>query len=211
MRLLSATPSPYARKVRIALIEKALPFELVTEVPWNDDASAPAHNPLGKVPVLIRDDGVAFYDSRFILEYLELTHPLPPLLPKDPDGILAHKRLEVLGDGLCDALVLILIERMREPGKRSAPWIDRQRRKIDGALAEMARLVRPDAPYACGDIFGLGDIAAGSALGYMDPRFPELDWRGRHPHLATLHARLSTRPSFAATVPVAQTMRDKVV
>ncbi|QQS12670.1 MAG: glutathione S-transferase N-terminal domain-containing protein [Rhodospirillales bacterium] len=211
MRLLSATPSPYARKARIALMEKGLPFELVTEVPWNDDASAPAHNPLGKIPVLILDDGAAYYDSRFILEYLELTHPLPSLLPKDAAGILAHKRLEVLGDGLCDALVLILIERMREPEKRSQAWIVRQRRKIEGALAEIARLVSPDTPFTCGDSFGLGDIAVGSALGYMDPRFPELDWRARHPHLAALHARLSTRPSFAATVPVVQTMRDKVV
>ncbi len=53
MKLISATPSPYARKVRIALAEKGIPFDLVTEVPWNADATTPDHNPLGKLPVLI--------------------------------------------------------------------------------------------------------------------------------------------------------------
>ena len=68
MKLLSATPSPYARKVRIALAEKGLPFELVTEVPWNADTTTPKYNPLEKVPVLILEDGTTVYESRHILE-----------------------------------------------------------------------------------------------------------------------------------------------
>ena len=210
MRLLSATPSPYARKARIALAEKSLDFELVTEVPWNRDASAHDYNPLGKIPVLILDDGETVYESRLILEYLELKHPEPPLLPRDPDGILAHKRLEVLADGLCDALVLIFIERTRAEAMRSPDWIARQRRKIDGALTEIARRVRPDAPYACGERFGLGDIAVGAALGYLSLRFPEIGWRALHPHLGALFDRLSARPSFEATLPYAQAIADKV-
>ena len=211
MRLLSATPSPYARKVRVALAEKGIPFELVTEVPWNSDAAAPRHNPLGKIPVLLLDDGTSVYDSRFILEWLELKHPSPPLLPRDVEGILAHKRLEVLGDGVCDAVVLTLIERMREPAMRSAEWIARQRRKIEAGLAELERLAVPGAPFACGETFGLGDIAIVCTLGYFGPRLPELDWRPSHPKLASMFDRLSERPSFATTVPTAQTMRDKVV
>jgi glutathione S-transferase len=71
LRLISATPSPYARKVRIALAEKNIPFELITEVPWNHGAITKHHNPLAKLPVLILEDGSSVYDSRFILEYLE--------------------------------------------------------------------------------------------------------------------------------------------
>jgi glutathione S-transferase len=210
MRLLSATPSPYARKARIALAEKGIPFELVTEVPWNRDAQAAVHNPLGKIPVLILEDGETIYESRLILEYLELKYPEPPLLPRDADGIIAHKRIEALGDGLCDALVLIFIERTRPEPTQSREWIERQRRKVDGALAEIARRVRPGTPFACGERFGLADITVGAALGYLSLRFPEIDWRGLYPHLADLFERLSRRQSFAATVSTPQTIADKV-
>ena len=210
MKLLSATPSPYARKVRIALAEKGLPFELVTEVPWNRDATTPRYNPLEKLPVLILDDGTTVYESRFILEWLEIKHPDPPLFPKDPDELLAAKRLEVLADGVCDAFVLLFWERQRPEGQQSRPWIARQMRKIDGGLKEIARLVPPDGPCV-GDRFGLGDIAVGSLLGFLSVRFPELDWRQAYPHLADLPARLSERPSFAATVPVPQSLEPDVV
>ncbi|MBV9750302.1 MAG: glutathione S-transferase N-terminal domain-containing protein, partial [Acetobacteraceae bacterium] len=125
MRLISATPSPYARKVRIALAEKGLPFELHTEVPWNDGTSLPQHNPLEKLPVLILDDGTALYESSFILEWIERKHPEPPLLLGDDDGILGHKQLDALATGTCDALVLIFFEPMRPEAHRSRPWMDR--------------------------------------------------------------------------------------
>ncbi len=211
MRLLSATPSPYARKARIALAEKGLPFELVSEVPGNADASAPRHNPLGKIPVLILDDGTTVYESRLILEWLEVKHPRPPLFPADPDELLAAKRLEVLADGVCDAFVLLFWERRRPEAHRSLPWMDRQTRKIEGGLREVARLVPPGSRHCVGDRFGLADIAVGTMLGYLLARFPELDWTAAHPHLADLHARLSERPSFAATVPVPQRIEPGVV
>ena len=74
-QVISATPSPYARKVRIALLEKGIPFELLTEVPWDSTTSTPKYNPLEKLPVLVCADGTSVYESRFILEYLELKHP----------------------------------------------------------------------------------------------------------------------------------------
>src|SRR6476620_3296264 len=86
--LISATPSPYARKVRIALQEKGLPFELVTEVPWDSTTSTPKYNPLEKLPVLILEDGSSVYESSYILQYLELKYPETPLLPEDVDGRL---------------------------------------------------------------------------------------------------------------------------
>ena len=210
MRLISATPSPYARKVRIALAEKGIPFELATEVPWNEDTSLPRHNPLEKLPVLIPERGEPLFGSSFIMEWLERRHPEPPLLPPDDDGILAHKRVEVIADGVCDAVILILFERMRPEAHQSEPWVRRQTRKIDGGVAELSRLIGPK-PCAIEGGFGLADIAAGSALGYLDVRFAHKDWRAAHPNLAAYTEALFARPSFAATVPAAQMIRDKVV
>ena len=210
MKLLSATPSPYARKVRITLTEKGIPFELLTEVPWNNGTATPQYNPLEKVPVLILDDGTTFYDSRFILEYLEIKYPDPPILPKDVDARLAAKRLEVLADGVCDAAVLIIFERMRPQDRRSVPWEARQRRKVEGGLKEVARLV-PEAGFCVGNAFGLADIAVGTLLDYVGLRLPEVDWADRYPNLVGLRDRLSERPSFQETVPRPQQIDRAVV
>ncbi len=209
LQLISATPSPYARKVRIALAEKGIAFELLTEVPWNDTTSTPKFNPLEKLPVLILEDGSSVYESNYILQYLELKYPTPPMLPADVDGILAARKLEVLCDGVCDALVLTFFERMRGDGA-STEWTARQRRKIDGGVKEMARLVGK-SDWAVGDRFGLGDIAAGTVVGYMTVRFPELPWRTQYPNLAALSDRLEQRPSFKNSVPSAQKITDKIV
>ena len=208
-KLISATPSPYARKVRIALAEKGLPFELLTEVPWDSTTSTPRYNPLEKLPVLLLPDGSSVYESSYILQYLELKHPQPPLLPDDIDGKLAALKLEVLCDGVCDAVVLSLFEKMRPDGG-SPEWLARQRRKIEGGVAEMARLV-DSRPWAVGDRFGLGDIAVGTAVGYLSVRFQELPWRTLYPDLALFSDRLALRPSFKDSVPYAQTIQDKVV
>jgi glutathione S-transferase len=209
-KLISATPSPYARKVRIALAEKGLAFELLTEVPWDRTTMTPKYNPLEKLPVLLLPDGWSVYESRFIIEYLELMHPAPRLSPEDVEGILAAKRLEVLCDGICDAVVLTIFERTRATGCQSAEWLARQRRKIDGGLREMARLVG-DREWAVGDRFGLGDIAVGTAVGYMSVRMPEIGWRALYPNLAAMSDRLETRPSFKSCVPVPQKINDKVM
>lgn len=209
-RLISATPSPFARKVRIALAEKGLPFELMTEVPWDGTTSTPQYNPLEKLPVLILEDGGSVYDSSHILEFLELKHPEPPLLPREPDGILAAKRLDVLCNGVCDALVLLFFERMRGEAQQSPQWMARQRRKIDGGVREIARLIGT-RDYAVGGRFGLGDIAAATAVGYVSLRDPDMPWRAQYPDLAAYSDRMERRPSFQASVPVAQKMTDKVV
>jgi glutathione S-transferase len=210
MKLLSATPSPYARKVRIALAEKGLAFELVTEVPWDRDATAPRYNPLGKLPVLILDDGGTVFESHYILEWLEAKYPEPALVPRDVDGRLAARRLEVIADGVCDATVLTLFECMRGEGC-SASWLKRQRRKIEAGTVALAQAVRPGATYVLGETFGLADIATGTVLGYLELRLPEFEWKAAHPHLAEWFARISERPSFATTRPQAQRFSDPVV
>ena len=164
-RLISATPSPYARKVRIALVEKGIPFTLSTEVPWDGTTETPAYNPLEKLPVLVLPDGTGIYESRYILEWLEVKHPAPPLLPPDPEGVLAARQVEVIADGICDATVLLFWERHREPAQQSGPWIARQRRKVEGGLRALEALAaeRGDG-WLVGDAFGLAEIAAGTVL-----------------------------------------------
>jgi len=210
MKLLSATPSPYARKVRIALAEKGLAFELLTEVPWDEDTQTAKLNPLEKLPVLCLDDGTTIYESSYILEYLEVKHPEPPLFPRDPEERLAARHLEVLADGICDAVVLAFFENLRPEAHRSTAWRDRQMRKIEGGLGEIARLV-PEVGHCVGDRFGLGDIAVGTVLGYLEIRCPEVEWRARYPNLETVFTRLSQRPSFQSTIPTSQKIGANVV
>lgn len=208
-KLISATPSPYARKVRIALAEKGLPFELLTEVPWHSTTETPKYNPLEKLPVLVLPDGTSVYESSYILEWLELKYPQPALLPADIDGILLARKLDVLCNGVCDAVVLSLFERMREGGS-SQPWLARQRRKIEGGLREIARLVG-QREWAVGDALSIGDIAAVTAVGYLEVRFGELPVRSLYPDLAAYCDRLDERPAFADTRPYAQTISERVV
>lgn len=209
MKLISATPSPYARKVRIALAEKGIPFELVTEVPWNEDTTLPLYNPLEKLPVLLLDDGTSLFESSYILEWLERRYPQVPLLPPDDDSILEAKRYQVLADGICDAYVLMFFEKQRGT-QASTPWMARQKRKVEGGLAAIADAIGERA-YAVRDAFSLADIAVGSALGWLRVRYPELDWPHRWPNLSDYADHLEQRPSFRKTVPYPQTIRDAVV
>ncbi len=92
MKLLSSPTSPYARKVRIALAEKKIDCELVEASPWAADSIVPTHNPLGKVPVLLLDDGTALYDSRVIVEYLDTVSPVSRLIPEPSRQRIAVRR-----------------------------------------------------------------------------------------------------------------------
>ena len=209
-RLISATPSPYARKVRIQLDEKGIPFELITEVPWDKNTQTPEFNPLEKLPILICENGETVYESRFVNEWVELQHPEPPLVPKEKDGILLTKRFEILADGVCDACVLIFWERARPDGARSEEWMSRQLRKRDGGVREISRLLG-EKRFCLDNRFTLADIAVGSLLGWLNVRMGEFVWREKYPNLAELQDRLEKRPSFAKTVPYAQLIQDKVV
>ncbi|HSF96316.1 MAG TPA: glutathione S-transferase N-terminal domain-containing protein [Thermohalobaculum sp.] len=203
MKLIIASPSPFARKARIALHEKGLPFEEVMDVPWNPDTVAPSHNPLGKIPVLILEDGSAIYDSRVIVEYLETLGAPPALIPADPAARIAARRIEALADGICDAVVLTVLEQSRREGLRSADWIARQRHKIALGTAELARLLGGRA-FFVGEALTLADIAAGAALAYLDLRAPDYGWREQFPELAAFSARMEARQSFTRTRPYAQ-------
>src|SRR6266446_3815362 len=157
MKLLSATPSPYARKVRVALIEKGIAFEVMTELPWNPGTAAPNFNPLGKIPVLVLDDGRVVHDSKVIVEYLEMLGRPPHLLPSDPSLRLAHKQIEATADGVCDAVVLIVLERSRDSAKRVRDWLGRQLRKVEAGTSALADELGGGRQCFVGSAFGLAD------------------------------------------------------
>ncbi|HEX5276874.1 MAG TPA: glutathione S-transferase [Fluviicoccus sp.] len=198
MKLIASLTSPFARKVRILLLEKRLPFELVVDIPWNAETRVPDFNPLGKVPVLLNPDGESFYDSRVIAEYLELAAG-PCFIPDQPERRIAVRRMEALADGISDAAATVFLERKRPREQVSEEWIERQMLKMDRGLAA-AVVMLPAAPDAAPD---LGQIALECALGYLDLRFPEYGWRERFPELAAFHHRMLQRESIRATLPPA--------
>ena len=200
LKLIASQTSPYARKVRVALAEKKIEYQMIESSGWN--AGNPLHewNPLGKLPVLILDDGTHLYDSRVIVEYLDLVSPVSRLIPEPARQRIAVKKWEALADGVCDAASAIVIERRRPTELQSEDWVARQRRKIEEGVAEFARELGERA-WCYGEAWSLADIATGCALGYLDLRYPELDWRDLYPNLARLADKLGKRPSFADTTP----------
>ena len=205
MRLIGAPSSPYVRKVRVVMAEKKLDYRFVPENVWAADTQISAANPLGKVPCLVMDGQDAVFDSRVIVEYVDTLSPVGKLIPTSGRERVEVKTWEALADGLCDAAILARLEKTwpgRTEAERSQAWIDRQMRKVDDALAAMGNGLG-DKPWCCGGVHPtLADIAVGCALGYLDFRFAELDWRARHENLARLlDERLMQRPSFADTVP----------
>ena len=202
MKLLGSVPSPFTRKVRIVLAEKRVEcaFELVEVMAA--DTPVPRHNPLGKVPVLVLDDGATLYDSRVIAEFLDGVSPMGRLIPEDSRGRIAVRRWEALADGVIDAGILIRYERAREANLQSEAWIERQNGKLERGLAEMAKDLG-DKSWCHGNGLTLADIAFGCTLGWLAFRFTALDWRGQYPNLARHFDKLSERPSFAETVPKA--------
>lgn len=203
MKLIIATPSPYARKARVALLEKNIPFETVIENPWIPETGIGNINPLGKVPALILDSGEAVHDSSVIAEYVDTFTQPPRLIPADPLLRVNVKQIESIADGVCDAVVLILLERYRPPELQSANWMSRQRKKVDAGIEELSRQLADNAYFTAAG-FSLAEISTACTLGYLDLRFPEFDWRAGHGNLKRLLEKMSLRPSFAQTIPSPQ-------
>jgi len=204
MKLIGALTSPYVRKVRIVMAEKKLDFQLVLEDVWGSDEILKA-NPLGKVPCLVMEGGEAVFDSRVIVEYLDTLSPVGKLIPPSGRERVEVRTWEALADGVLDASILARLEatwKGRSDGQRCQAWIDRQISRVDGALAAMSRGLG-SKPYCAGNHFTLADVAVGCALGYLDFRFPQIDWRSAHRNLAQLSEKLQARQSFIDTRPPA--------
>ncbi len=204
MKLIASLTSPYVRKVRIVLAEKKLEAPLVLEDVWGSDAILKS-NPLGKVPCLVLDGGEAIFDSRVIVEYLDTLSPVGKLIPPSGRERTEVRTWEALADGVLDASVLARMEAHwtgRSSEQRSQAWIDRQMSRVHAAIKAMA-LGLGDKPYCVGNHLTLADIAVGCALGYLNFRYAEIDWRGDHPNLGKLYDKLAARPSFVDTAPPA--------
>lgn len=201
MKLVASLTSPYARKIRVALAEKSLPFELEVDIPWLADTRVPSYNPLGKVPALVADDGELWFDSPVIAEYLD-TLAGPLLLPADRAAALPVRQAEALADGITDAAVAAFLEGMRPAERQDPAAIERQLGKIGRGLAALEARVAQRKGCA-GEALSIADIAIGCTLGYLDFRFAHLGWRAAHPQLAAWAAGLLARPSFTTTAPPA--------
>ncbi|HVS26154.1 MAG TPA: glutathione S-transferase [Burkholderiales bacterium] len=202
MKLIGSLTSPYVRKVRVVLAEKHIDYEIQVDIPWNEDSKVPEYNPLGKVPVLLLDDGTNLFDSRVIVEHLDNVTPLGKLIPDDNRERTAVKRWEALGDGISDAAAAIVVEKKRPAKLQSKDWISRQHGKVQAGLRAAAREL-DEKNWCSGDSYNLSDIALGCALGFLDLRLPEIDWRTAHPNLEKLYGKLMQRQSFKDTVPPA--------
>ena len=202
MKLYAAPTSPYARKARIAIAEKKIECEIVNASPWTDDSPIPQFNPLGKVPVLVLDDGTALYDSRVIVEYLDTVSPVSRLIPEPNRQRIAVRRWEALADGICDAAVAMVRENMRPAKQQSGEANDRNRDKIIRGVRALSEELGEEA-WCNGEGYSLADIATGCALAYLDLRHPTIDWRADYPNLLKLFDKLAKRASFAETAPPA--------
>ncbi|MBI2295137.1 MAG: glutathione S-transferase [Betaproteobacteria bacterium] len=202
MKLIGTPASPYTRKVRVVLAEKRIDYEFVIDSPNDAETRVPTYNPLGKVPVLITDDGTTIFDSRVIVEYLDNASPVAKLIPEDIRHRIQVRRWEALADGCTDATVAVVMEKRRPANQQSAGWMARQNGKIDRALEVMSEELGTRA-WCSGDHYNLSDIAVGCCLDYLDLRLPDLNWRKTCSNLARLAEKLAQRPSFKDTAPPA--------
>lgn len=201
MQLRYSPTSPYVRKVSITAIEAGLAdnIERVSTDPWSPETDLTGANPIGKVPTLITDDGMAIYDSPVICEYLDSLNNGTKLIPASGDARFKALTLAAAGDGMLDAGVLLLIETVRRPAELKWDWwVERQ----DGVINRCMDVAdaAADTMAADGEIT-IAEIAIGAGLGWIDLRFPDMGWRKERPALADWFDKISERPSFEQTVP----------
>ena len=200
MKLLYTLVSPYARKVRVVAAEKHIEMEMMVVVLSAPDSPVNKHNPLGKIPVLVLDDGDSLFDSRVIVEYLDNRTPLAHLIPQDHTARIVVRRWEALADGVCDAAVAAMMEGRRPQNLQDANTIARQLGKVERGLKTLSHDLG-DRKWCVDEVFSLADIALGCVLGYLDLRYKNIKWQKQYPNLARHHAEMMKRPSFSDTAP----------
>lgn len=195
MKLLSSVNSPYARKCRVVLREKALTCEEIMVNSLENPPELLAINPLGKVPALLTDDGLTLCDSTVITEYLDSLSSAQRLIPEGAARfeVLA---LAALADGVMDLAVEWVIQTRRAEPEQWPDWIARRREAITRTLAAIA--VHPLLTHRA---VTLAHINVACALAYLDFRHPSLGWRTQFPTLVTFLSAFEQRPSMRATMP----------
>jgi glutathione S-transferase len=201
MKLIYSPTSPYARKVRIVVLEKDLSarIDLTTANPLGADAAFVAGaNPLGKVPALVLDDETVLYDSPVICEFLDSQNDATRLFPERGALRWSALRRQALGDGMMDAAFSLVMESRRPEAMRAPDWIARW----ETAIARSAQAAEADIQRG-ETAFDIGAIALVSALGYIDFRLSRLDWRDGNDALARWYDACGDRASVKHTAPPA--------
>jgi glutathione S-transferase len=200
MKLHWSPRSPFVRKVMIVAHERGLIDRLhcvrTVAAMTEPHAELMRDNPLSKIPTLILDDGTALYDSPVICEYLDALDGTPQLFPAEKASRFVALRRQALGDGFLDLLVLTRNEKLRP--RPSEVHLASAAVRTAAVLDSLER----EAGTLAADPFGIGHIAIGCALSYLDFRFAEQDWRKQHPRLADWHSGFTARRSVQATLPV---------
>jgi glutathione S-transferase len=198
MKILFSPTSPYVRKCLVTAHELGLADRMQLQAsnahPVNRDPNIIPNNPLGKVPTFFTDDGQVLYDSRVICEYLnDLAGGA--LFPAPGAKRWEALTLQSLGDGILDAALLTRYEDTARP--EALRWPEWRAGQLDKAETSIAHLnARPALLEGRLDI---GAIAVGCALWYLDLRFGDFGWRGRHPGVAKWFDGFGARPSMRAT------------
>ncbi|MDC1198745.1 glutathione S-transferase [bacterium] len=200
MKLLHNPASPFVRKVMVLLHETGQLDDVevvgVKTSPYATHPEVKAANPLGKIPCLVRDDGPALYDSRVICRYLD-ARAGGKLYPKG-EALWSTLALEATGEGMTEAALLCVYEgRLREESKRSEEFVAAQKAKIESGMAALEKLWMA---HLAGPL-DMGQVAVGAAIGYVEFRLTDWDWRAHHPALAAWYDGFSRRPSMTATAP----------
>ena len=198
MELYLNATSPYARLVRIVLIEKGLADAVTLKWcdPWADDAELLKANPAGRIPALVTEEGTRLSESMLIAVYLDSVSPNPPMLPAASLRDVLH--LAGLGQNLMDAAFTTVIARKHygneidesELGQRRSRAIQRLLKQLGSELGEKQQA----------STINLGDIATAVALDYLAFRLPEVNWKEECPQLQEWHAGVVASESFQETV-----------
>lgn len=198
MKLRFSPTSPFVRKVTVALHETGqfAGVEMIPTDVWNPDSDIARHNPVGKVPALVADDGTVYTESSVICEYVDSLHGGAKLYPASGPERWRVLRLQALADGIIGAAVDRIIETRRPADRQWDGWQERRRTGIDHTLD----LLESEA-QELGDTANGGTIALGCALGYLDFRFAAENWRDGRPKLAAWYEKFAARPAMQATLP----------
>ncbi len=198
MKLFGSPTSPYVRKARVLIEEKALPVEFVIEDPWAENSPILDKNPLSKVPVLEIAPNDFLFESVLIVHFLDHVDGRS-FTPRDPVGYWEAQRWQSLGNGIIDAAIQRIFETRRPPEHQLRDKMAREEGRVQRAIA-LGESSFKGGEFLVGSRFSLADLIMGVALQYVDFRYPH-DWRATSPKLKAWHAGIVTRPSFVKTQP----------
>lgn len=197
MKLIGSPTSPFVRKIRVLLIEKGhgdVEVEMVN--PWEDPAELTKLNPLSRVPALVLRNGVTFYDSKLIADYIETTMQGPRFVPEAGAARWFVLQAQAHADNLLDVGIRALLERRRPAEKQMPEKIRRDELSVARGIMAAGKIVKGLEPQV-----NLGHISIAVALGWVDFRLPHIKWRDKQPSLSAWYQDMRLRRSMQMTAP----------